>query len=257
MKLQSLSGLTKAVIAFSAGGVLAGAIALGASGGGGGSSPPAQVVAQTPTSVPEHTAVPRPTPPNLASPNDIPADVQTLAEGTRKLAEAEGKGNRCPDSYVFYKSTLLGGSFCYPTSWSLVLGDRPLLPLNQRSQGYGAALVLTKLDSGGRELARVAIEVAGQPYTRTLTCPAPGVMQVGALQATACFRERRTHPLSTFGADVARVIFVSLPHKLDVLPETIASLQIAEQNPGRDVVSFSTADQLEGLEIIASIRFDP
>jgi hypothetical protein len=54
MNISSLSGVTKAVVALGAGGVLAGAIALGASGGnGGGASPPAQAVAATATSVPE------------------------------------------------------------------------------------------------------------------------------------------------------------------------------------------------------------
>jgi hypothetical protein len=58
MDVSTLSGITKVIIALGAGGVLAGAIALGASDGGGGPEPPAQVAAQTPPSVPEA----RPTP---------------------------------------------------------------------------------------------------------------------------------------------------------------------------------------------------
>jgi hypothetical protein len=54
MSIKGLSGISKAAIAFSAGGVLAAAIAIGAgSGNNGGSSPPAQVVVETATSVPE------------------------------------------------------------------------------------------------------------------------------------------------------------------------------------------------------------
>jgi hypothetical protein len=57
MNIAGLSGVTKVVVALAAGGVLAGAIALGANvGKGGGSAPPAQLVAATATSVSEATA---------------------------------------------------------------------------------------------------------------------------------------------------------------------------------------------------------
>ncbi len=259
MNLKSLSGLTKAVIALSAGGVLAGTIALGESNGnGGGASPPAQVVTATPTNVPERTAAPRPTLQPIISPNHIAPDQAALSEVARRQSELQATSQRCPDSYLLYESMLLGGSFCYPPTWKLVNGDIALLPMAQRPEGYSVALQVSKPDPvTGREVTFVAIAVAGQPYTRTLDCPTPGLLQAGSLQAKACFRERRALPRNSLPGDVARIIHVSLPHKLPDFPETIASLQVAEQIPGQDAVSFSSQDQAEGLEIIASIRCNP
>jgi hypothetical protein len=62
MNIASLSGVAKVAAALAGGGVLAGVIALGATGSsGGGPAPPAQVVEATPTSVPETTVLPRTT----------------------------------------------------------------------------------------------------------------------------------------------------------------------------------------------------
>jgi hypothetical protein len=98
MDIRAFSGVTKAVVALSAGGVLAGAIALGASGGnGGGASPPAQAVAATATSVPENST------------------------------QAVTPRTDCPKDWSAYEDPDGWFSFCYPSDLKLVtsvIGDK-------------------------------------------------------------------------------------------------------------------------------------
>jgi hypothetical protein len=107
MKLQSLSGLTKAVVALSAGGVLAGAIALGA-GGGNGSSPSAQVALQTPTSVPERIETGR--------------------------FDPQKPRTDCPPNWISYVDPDGRFSFCHPAD---------LKPVTERRSDPGTGLLLS------------------------------------------------------------------------------------------------------------------
>jgi len=106
MNIASLSGVTKAVAALTVGGVLAGAIALGASGGkGAGSSPPVQVVAATATSLAEGTQ----------SPAQVTATPYTQ---DRKpvpaiLASQAGRPD-CPQGWLVWIDTKNRFSICYP-----------------------------------------------------------------------------------------------------------------------------------------------
>jgi hypothetical protein len=100
MNIAGLSGVTKVVVALAAGGVLAGAIALGASGGGGGgSAPPAQLVAATATSV---------------------------VESPSRAVEVTPRTD-CPKDWLPYQDPDGWFSFCYPPELKLVtsvIGDK-------------------------------------------------------------------------------------------------------------------------------------
>jgi hypothetical protein len=102
MNLASLSGLTKVVATLGVGGVLAGAIALGASGGkGAGSAPPAQVVAAAAANVPEGTT-------------------QTVQAGVTPRTD-------CAKDWLPYEDPDGWFSFCYPADLKLVtsiIGDK-------------------------------------------------------------------------------------------------------------------------------------
>jgi hypothetical protein len=115
MNIPSLSGVTKAVIALSAGGVLAGAIALGANGGGGGgaASPPAQVVAPTATSVPE-------------------------SGGDRVRDRTD-----CPQDWTLYVDPDGYFSFCYPENFQAGVADGV-------AGGSKAITVMTPQDAGAK-----------------------------------------------------------------------------------------------------------
>jgi hypothetical protein len=95
MNIASLSGVAKVAAGLAGGGVLAGVIALGATGGGsGGSAPPAQVVEVTPTSVPERTS-------------------DTRLDPTKPRTD-------CPDGWTYYNDPNGRFSFCYPDDFKLV-----------------------------------------------------------------------------------------------------------------------------------------
>jgi hypothetical protein len=122
MNISSLSGVTKAVVALGAGGVLAGAIALGASGSKGGASlPPAQVVAATATSVPEGT-----------SPSPVAVTPRT----------------DCPKDWLPYEDPDKRFSFCYPSAFKIVTDSR-----NDRAT-FGIAVYVYpgESDDGGLSL---------------------------------------------------------------------------------------------------------
>ena len=97
MNLSSISGVTKTVVALSAGGILAGAIALGASnsGGSGGSPPPAQTVAATAASVPE---------------------------GQRSSTQLEPRRD-CPEGWMDYLDPDNHFSLCFPATMRFGVGD--------------------------------------------------------------------------------------------------------------------------------------
>jgi hypothetical protein len=98
MNISGFSGVTKVIIALGAGGVLAGAIALGARGGGdSGTAPSAQVAAETPTAVPE---------------------------GTGALATLPAPRKDCPERWLAYDDPDGRFSFCYPPDFKLVTDDR-------------------------------------------------------------------------------------------------------------------------------------
>ncbi len=101
MNIQALSGVTKVVAALAGGGLLAGAIALGASGGnGGGSTPLAQVVAATATSVVEGT---------------------TSQTGS-KLDPNQARTD-CPQGWTYYNDSQGYFSFCYPSTLRATVGE--------------------------------------------------------------------------------------------------------------------------------------
>jgi hypothetical protein len=257
MKLQSLSGVAKAVVALSAGGVLAGAIALGASGGGG-SAPPAQVVAATATGVPEPALTVEPTP--FTSPNFIEPDIAALSSVAAVQSGLQAKGERCPDGNVLYDSVLLNGSFCYPSTWSIAVGDRPLVQPPQRSTEYEFALLVTKTDPATkREVARVSIQIAGPARTSRVDCPQAAPMLVGPLTAKVCFQERKLAAYNSVPQGIARIVIVALPVvvKDSRQPELVTGFQIVDETPGDSSVNFSRQDQEEALGILASLRINP
>jgi hypothetical protein len=172
------------------------------------------------------------------------------------LAETE---QRCPPTWLLYESQLLDGSFCYPPTWKLVFGDRPILPPEERPDGYTAALLLVKYDSSaGQELARAVIQITGTPRSEALDCPEPGALQAGPQLAKVCFQERKVDNYNSLPGDVARVIIVAFPVTLpdSGLPEVPAGVQLVDQTPGQTTARFSREDQREGLGIITSIRFN-
>lgn len=252
-------GLFKLAASLAIGGALAGVIAWGAQGGAGdsgGSAPAAQVTGiatpRVPTPVVEGTEAPgRP-----FHPNYIPPDQAALSQVADDQAALASSGERCPASYLLYESQLLGGSFCYPPTWKVTIGDQPLLLSEKRLEGYRFALLLTKPDPvSGREVTRVAIQITGsRPFT-LLDCPQMGTMQVDTLPAAVCFHERKRHPFNTITSDIARLIGVTIPYRLAEVPAVWAGVQLADQSPGDDAVDLVSQDQREALGIIASVRF--
>ena len=113
MNISSVSGIAKVVAALGAGGVLAGAIALGATGGtrgGDGASPPqAQVPEETPTSVVEATATSEP------EPTESPTDREAVIPRTDCL----------PDE-VAYEDPDGRFSLCYPETGVRASTHEPL-----------------------------------------------------------------------------------------------------------------------------------
>jgi hypothetical protein len=98
MNIASLSGITKVAAALAGGSVLAGAVALGATGGSGGSAPPAQVVQLTPTSVPEERSAD-----NRLDPGQPRTD--------------------CPDGWTYYNDPDGYFSFCFPPELKATQGN--------------------------------------------------------------------------------------------------------------------------------------
>ncbi len=252
----ALSGLLKVAVPVALGAVLAGVLALAATENGGSGAPGPLASAATPTPIAEARPTP-PEPPATRDVNQIPPDGPALSEVNQAQAALAAAGRRCPPSYLFYDSQLLGGNFCYPPTWTLVFGDRPVLPPAQRPDGYASGLLLVKKDASGKELARVVIQLTYDPRSRPLDCPQAGQFQAGSLAGKVCFRERRVDNYNSVPEGSARIINVGLPHKLDLSAETKAAVEIADQTPGQAAVRFSSQDQQEGLAIIASIRFGP
>jgi len=256
MSLPSgVSGLLKLALPVALGGALAGAIAWGADSGGDGNSPDAQQWAATPAPFTEGRATPAPVP----DPNSIPPDLDALTNVSRTAAALRQTVDLCPSSYLLYESKLLGGSFCYPPTWTILLGDRVLLPPGQRPDGYSYALLVVKQDPATQqESARVAIQVVGSG-SRPVDCPRAGSLAAGPHSAKVCFQERRIHAYNSLPGDVARIIVVTLPVMLPEsgLPELRTAVQLRDATPGQPTVRYSRQDQQEGLEIIASIRFGP
>jgi hypothetical protein len=258
MNIQSLSGVTKAVIALSAGGVLAGAIALGANGGGGGGSlPPAQVAAQTPTSEMEG-ATPAAKPPAFAYSNYIPPDAAALQEATQSRVSLDGAGQRCPSDYNLYDSKLLSGTFCYPPDWKVIRGDILLPPAAARGDGYGFSILVTKTEGPtSREVARVSIQIVGERPFTLLDCPAKGFLPVAGLQASSCFHERNQTASNIIQNGIARLIGFEVPRPVGESKALWIGVQIADRSQDYASVSFSAVDQAEAFEIVSSIRFYP
>jgi len=258
LRLSRIPGLLKLAAALAMGGALAGVIAWGAQSSAGGSddsTPGAQLAATpgVPTAVVDGTEAP----PRPFHPNYILPDEGALAQVADDQAALASGGARCPASYLLYESQLLGGSFCYPPTWKVAVGDQPLLPSDKRLEGYRFALLVTKPNPvSGREVTRVAIQVTGsRPFT-LLDCPQMGTMQVDTLAATVCFHERKQHPFNTITSDIARLIGITIPHPLADVPAVWAAVQLADQSPRDDAVDLASEDQREALGIIASVRFE-
>jgi hypothetical protein len=258
MNISSLSGVTKAVVALGAGGVLAGAIALGASGGnGGGASPPAQGVAATATSVPEaRTQVSSPR--EFVYSNYIPPATDVLQEVAQKRLTLDATGQRCPIGYQLYDSKLLGATFCYPPDWKVVRGDIVLPPANTRGEGYAYSILLTKADSNTkREVARVSIQVVGdRPFT-LLDCPGKGSLPVDQIQATSCFHQRNEASSNSIPNGIARLIGFEALRPVGESKALWIGVQLADISSDYTSIRFSSKDQSEALEIVSSIRFNP
>jgi hypothetical protein len=258
-----MPGLVKLAVALAIGGALAGVIAWGAQSSAGGSddgSPAAQVAAsvtrETPTPMPEATkSAPSAIQP-FVSPNLIPPDQAALDEVTQDQAALAASGERCPPSWLLYESQLLGGSFCYPPTWEIARGDGPVLPVDQRPDGYAYALLVIKNDpSTARELARLSIQITGDLRARPLDCPEPGTLAAGPLVGKVCFQERKNDNYNSVPAGSARIVVVALPHRLPDFLETRMSYEIADETPDLPTVRFSRQDQREALGIIASVQF--
>jgi hypothetical protein len=258
MNISTLPGITKALVALGAGGVLAGAIALGASGGnGGGASPPAQVVAATATSVPEvGTQVSKP--PAFAYSNYIPPDTEVLQEVAQRRLALDATGQRCPTGHQLYDSKLLDATFCYPPGWKVVRGDIVLPPVNTRGEGYAVSILITKTESATkREVARVSIQVVGdRPFT-LLDCPSKGALPVDGLQATSCFHERNLTSSNNIPNGIARLIGFEAQKPVGESKALWIGVQIADSSSEYTSIRFSSTDQSEAVEIASSIKFNP
>jgi hypothetical protein len=186
-------------------------------------------------------------------PNWIPYDAEALREVNESSAALEAAGRRCRQGYIFHYSHLLSGSFCYPPSWQLVRGDPPAPPGQRPEPRIEFSLLIRKLDSRGREVARVSIAISDPALGGGVKCPDPGALQLGNLPGTVCFMERRD---ALFYRGIARIVHIGLP-RTPGLPDVSGGFQVVDTTPDAPVVVFSRADQREALEIIASIRFDP
>ncbi len=260
MNLKSLSGLTKVVVALSAGGVLAGAIALGASdGNGGGASPPAQVIAETPTNVPEQETTPTPTPPPaFVYANYITPDTQVLQDATQKRAALDAAGQRCPTGYQLYDSELINGSFCYPPDWKVVRGDIVLPLPATRGDGYAFSILVTKTETAtNREVARVSIQAVGERPFTLLDCPMKGSLPVAGLQAASCFHERNQTASNNIPNGIARLIGFEVLRPVGESKALWIGVQIADRSTDVRSVQFSAMDQSEAITVVSSLRFTP
>jgi hypothetical protein len=261
MSWPSLPAALKVALPLALGGVLAAAIALGAAGGNGGAPQP-QAAAATATpraeTTRERVLSPTSTPAPFVYPNYIAPDAAALLSASQQEAVTRQSGKRCPDAYVLYESRLLGGSFCYPSSWKVARGDIGLPPKNQRGEGYRFSLLVTKADtSTGREVARVSIQIVGdRPFT-LLDCPQKGILTVAALTSSACFHERRTSGANDIQPGIARLVGLEIPHALPEAQAVWVGIQLADHATSYNSVQLSAQDQSEALGIVASIRFSP
>ncbi|HLF72622.1 MAG TPA: hypothetical protein VI759_10780 [Dehalococcoidia bacterium] len=261
---MSVTAALRVIIPLAVGGVMAGAIAIGANGGGNQAGPSAQVVAATFTPAPEKTSTTLPSSAGTATaekpfyPNYVAPDKPALARAEQDSATVKASGQRCPATYLTYASKLLDGSFCFPATWKIVRGDTILPPAAQRAEGYSFSLLITKTDpQSGRELARVFFQVAGpRPFT-LLDCPDKGAFGVASLSAAACFHDWKQHRFNGIPNGIARLIGVQIPHALDELPAVWAGIQLVNRSPDDTSVQVSTQDQAEALGIVASLEFNP
>jgi len=201
---SGLSGLLKFAIPVALGGALAGVLAWGGTDRSGEINPPSAAMPTAPalTEKPAASATIQP----FVYRNYIRPDLTALAEVAQEQSALASRGQRCPATYVLYESKSLGGSFCHPATWTLVVGDIALLPPAQRTSEYQYYLLVVKKDATGREQARVSIQIIGARPDNLLDCPEKGALRVHLYDARVCFHERSQDPLNLIAPDLARLI---------------------------------------------------
>lgn len=171
-------------------------------------------------------------------PNYLPPDQGLLDE-----VAAAASVRACPDGWRTFRSDHHGIGLCHPSNWT-VRSHEPPLPTVPR----GSDRVLLQVDKNVPFPGPHIVVSTGSGYT-TLGCPHAGSLLVDGITGRVCFLGEQFTAISW-------LIGIRLPVGKDGLPFVSIVLELPFQPTpdGRNPVPLQ--DRRDGLEIIASLRFD-